>query len=83
MREQHEGVHPGPLHFLPPYNCKSPTITLPIVVIQEEISIGVTLKYGHGTQTATSRDKNHIGELNVAIGLPGAGGWFTMSYMKP
>ena len=43
----------------------------------------VTLKYGHGTQTATIPDESYIGELNVATGPPGAGGWFTTSYMKP
>jgi nickel-dependent lactate racemase len=32
----------------------------------------VTLKYGHGTQTATIPDENYIGELNVATDLPGA-----------
>ena len=31
----------------------------------------VTLKYGHGTQTATVPDENYIGELNVATDLPG------------
>ncbi len=43
----------------------------------------VTLKYGHGTQTATIPDDNFSGELNVATYPPSAGGWFTMSYMKP
>ena len=32
----------------------------------------VTLKYGHGTQTATIPDENYIGELNVSSDLPGA-----------
>jgi len=32
----------------------------------------VTLKYGHGTQTATIPDGNYMGELNVATDLPGA-----------
>jgi nickel-dependent lactate racemase len=32
----------------------------------------VTLKYGHGTQTATIPDENYIGELNVTTDLPGA-----------
>ena len=32
----------------------------------------VTLKYGHGTQTATIPDENYLGELNVATDLPGA-----------
>ena len=40
----------------------------------------VTLKYGHGTQTAIIPDENFIGELNVATDLPGAGGRFTQSY---
>jgi len=31
----------------------------------------LTLKYGHGTQTATIPDENYIGELNVLKDLPG------------
>lgn len=45
--------------------------------------MGVTLKYGHAFHTAIIPDENHIGDLNVATNPPGAGGWFTMSYMKP
>ena len=43
----------------------------------------VTLKYGHGTRTATIPDDNFSGELNVATDPAGVGGWFTTSYMKP
>ncbi len=40
----------------------------------------VTLKYGHGTQTATIPDENYVGELNVAIDPPWIGCRFTQSY---
>ena len=43
----------------------------------------VPLKYEHAIQTVTIPDENYIGELNLAIDPPGAGGWFTLSYMKP
>jgi nickel-dependent lactate racemase len=47
-------------------------VSLPCTGIREELSVEVTLKYGHGTQTATIPDANYIGELNVSTDLPGA-----------